>query len=180
MTEPGESKGILSALPQPVLRDPTGRIVIGPPNSPSTDMLVANGATHILYGPDGEFIGAYIDDTAPNPDEIAAVLVKLIPGKLIVVALGQGQYAGHRVPGCLCAYEWYPYQGTGSDNSLGMPFRWAMGLKRGQPAPQAWILQWDFAWNTDRQYPPPTKFQRWRLLTWVRLRYPRAKLILTY
>lgn len=104
-------------------------------------------------------------------------MVARLPGLAVVVGMWPAE-ASKRLPGCICAYEWYPFYGK---TSMGMPTRSTIGAKGRMP--EAWILQWRFAWTTaemDRNYPPPTWEQRARLLAWVTLHHPLAKLIWLY
>lgn len=143
----------------PYLRDASHRLIVAGPADARTQQLVTDGATSILYhAANYALAGVYVDNETPNRDYIARGFVAQNVG-LVVVGLYPSE-PNHRIPGCLCALEWYPYhEGWGK-------------LPRG---PEAYILQREFAWPGDR---PPSWLERWRLL--VRARSYRPKLILTY
>lgn len=172
------SSGDSVAIP-PVLFDSRRRVLIGPPTTPAEEALFADGATEVLRDPRGVFLGVNVDNETPDRDKVAAEMVAQLPGKLITVGLYPDE-PSKRLPGCVCMFEEYPFYG---ETSMGMPERWNLGVRRFGRMPEAWILQWNFAWTTqemDRNYPPPTPEQRQSLLSWVQKHYSRAKQIWLY
>jgi hypothetical protein len=128
------------------LRDAHDRVLIGQPTDSYEQTLIGVGATSILHALDGSRLGVYVDNETPNRDAIAAKLVGMIPKEQIVVGLYPKE-VGHRVKGCICALEWYPFhQG------------WATYPPLGE---QGYILQWNYAWPKDH---PPSPIEASGLL----------------
>lgn len=157
---------------EPHLFDPKNKVILDKPQGAVEDHLFALGATCMLHRPDGFLAGVYVDDTTPNRRAIVTVLRASLPSTLMIVVGANTDEPLLRMPGCICAYEWYPFH-----QGWGMPTHQNLGLDKGDPFPEAWILQWNFGWPHDV---PPTKIQRQRLLWWVRIRHPKAKLIWLY
>ena len=140
----------------PHLRDPTGRYRIGPPSTPYQQGLIAKGATSIVRNRQGNFAGVYIDNETPNRDRVAGELRgELRNGELVVVGLYPSE-AGHKLPGCIAALEFYPF-GGGYEH-------WPI------PKAQALIVQWSFAYPGHK---PPTRRQRWHLYLRALARHPK-------
>lgn len=152
------------------LRDAYGRKVIGPPRNAEEEALIAAGATSIIY--EGRtFIGVYVDnETGSAPvgsaaqkaqrDAIAEAMVSRLPGKLIVVGLFPSE-PGHRIRGCICALQWYPYRGQ---------YDWR-ALPKGE---HAYITQWSFAMPGSQ---PPTPMQAAQLLALAAAEHPAILLV---
>lgn len=130
----------------PQLRDAYGKVVIAGPRGDMGNRLIAAGATSIVFDRvTGARKGVYVDNETPGRDQVAKKIVAMIPGELVVVGLYPSE-PGHRIAGCVCAYEWYPFhQGWGPC----------------PPGEQAYITQWEFAWPGDR---PPTPAEASQLL----------------
>lgn len=155
----------------PGLLDSRHRVTIGEPRTNAERALAAAGATLILHDRGGGLAGVYVDNETPRRDVVAGELRdRLGAGYRVVVGLGPSE-PSVRIPGCVCAFEWYPFHG-----GWGMPTRSNLALASG-PMPEAWILQWSFAWPGDRL---PTGPEKYRLLAFVKARHPRAKLVWLY
>lgn len=137
----------------PVLRDARGQVNIGPYRNSLEQQLFSHGATSIVTDRATKaLVGVYVDNETPNRDAVAREMLVMRAGQ-VVVGLYPSE-VGYRIPGCVCALEWYPYH-----QHWGAP-----------PKAEAYILQHDFAWPGDT---PPTAFQRHLLRAQVAWRRPK-------
>jgi hypothetical protein len=159
--------------PTPFLRDPTGRIRIGPGTTPAHAVLNGIGATSILYGRNGGTRGVYVDnETGWSPvgsreqraqrDTVARQLRAGSDKGLVVVGLWPDE-PGHRINGCVCMLQWYPY-------GLGY-------AKEPLPKAEAYTTQWFFAHAGKA---PPTVKQRNSLLARAWAKRPSRRMVWVY
>ena len=144
--------------PAPVLRDLSGRYVIG------CGFDVSVSAPEVCVGV--RVVGLYLDDSTPRlPYWVALAVAKY---SFVIVAEGPGQWTAPAycsLPQVLCAREWYVY-GDGYPSSDWGPM----------PKARAYILQYRFRGFANRGAPTRRQFQR--LLAQARRFHP--SLILLY
>jgi hypothetical protein len=159
--------------PAPFLRDPTGRLRIGPGVTEAHIAMVGAGATSIIYGRKGGTRGVYVDsETGGAPvgsreqraqrDAVARHFRDNSNGGLVVVGLFPYE-PGHRIDGCTMMLQWYPY---------GMGY-----AKEPIPKAQAYTTQWFFTYPGK---PAPTVKQRNSLLARAWARRPSKRMVWVY